>query len=209
MPRSSHKQKRTRSAHSPKAPQRPEGMVRIIGGQLRGRKLSVADVPGLRPTPDRVRETVFNWLQFEIADTRCLDLFAGSGALAFEALSRGSVQVTLIEKDAPAARVLTQHAQQLSAVANGIAQVHRTDAIHFLQQEMVQPYDIVFIDPPFGMGLVEQAITLLATRGWLKPTSWVYVETEVELTPSVPAHWQLHREKFAGQVAYRLYSIHE
>lgn len=207
MPRSSHKQKKNhKSQHLASAP-RNDGVVRIIGGQLRGRKLNVADIPGLRPTTDRIRETLFNWLQFEVADTRCLDLFAGSGALAFEALSRGAQWVTLVEKDGPAARILSQHAEQLSAVAMGTASVVRADAIHVLQQGTDQCYDIVFIDPPFGMGLAEQAIQLLATHGWLNPGAWVYVETEAELAPDVPAHWQLYREKLAGQVAYRLYLV--
>src|SRR5690554_3701705 len=195
MPRSSHKQKKNyKSQHLASAP-RNDGVVRIIGGQLRGRKLNDADIPGLRPTTDGIRETLFNWLQFELHDTRCLDLFAGSGALAFEALSRGAAQVILIEQDAQAARLLAQHAQTLSAVCHGQALVKQADALQFLQQPSGAPFQVVFVDPPFGMGLAERSIALLDSNNWVAENSWVYVETEKGLTPSVPSHWQLHREK--------------
>lgn len=196
MPRNTHKQKSSGT-----------GQLRIIGGQLRGRKLAIADVPGLRPTTDRVRETVFNWLQFELVDTRCLDLFAGSGALAFEALSRGAAQVILIEKDSQAARLLAQHASILSQACAGQALVQAADALQFLHQQPAQPFDIVFIDPPFGMDLVERCIDKLVANQWLANRSWVYVETERGLTPQVPVNWQLHREKQAGQVTFRLYQV--
>jgi len=196
MPRNTHKQK----SNGP-------GQLRIIGGQLRGRKLAIADVPGLRPTTDRVRETVFNWLQFELVDTRCLDLFAGSGALAFEALSRGAAQVILIEKDSQAARLLTQHAITLSQACTGQALVQSADALQFLDQRPAQPFDIVFIDPPFGMSLVERCINKLTQHQWLAEGSWVYIETERDLVPQVPVNWQLHREKQAGQVTFRLYQV--
>ena len=196
MPRNTHKQKSKGS-----------GELRIIGGQLRGRKLAIADVPGLRPTTDRVRETVFNWLQFELLDTRCLDLFAGSGALAFEALSRGAAQVILIEQDTQAARLLTQHATALSPACSGQALVQQADALAFLRQQPVQPFDVVFIDPPFGMGLAERCIEQLVQNSWLAEQSWVYVETERGLAPTVPQSWHLHREKHAGQVTFRLYQV--
>lgn len=196
MPRNTHKQKSKGS-----------GELRIIGGQLRGRKLAIAEVPGLRPTTDRVRETVFNWLQFELLDTRCLDLFAGSGALAFEALSRGAEQVILIEQDSQAARLLAQHANGLSQAVSGQALVQQADALQFLQQIPAQPFNVVFIDPPFGMGLVERCIEPLVNNHWVAPESWVYIETERGITPQVPANWQLHREKHAGQVTFRLYQV--
>ena len=196
MPRNTHKQKSKGS-----------GELRIIGGQLRGRKLAIADVPGLRPTTDRVRETVFNWLQFELVDTRCLDLFAGSGALAFEALSRGAKQVIVIEQDGQAAKLLNQHASLLSKACTGEALVQQADALQFLMQQPAQPFNIVFIDPPFGMGLAERCIDKLEHNHWLAHGSWVYIETERSLTLRVPHHWQLHREKNAGQVTYRLYQV--
>ncbi|MBR9907562.1 MAG: 16S rRNA (guanine(966)-N(2))-methyltransferase RsmD [Gammaproteobacteria bacterium] len=196
MPRNTHKQKSKGS-----------GELRIIGGQLRGRKLAIADVPGLRPTTDRVRETVFNWLQFELLDTRCLDLFAGSGALAFEALSRGAAQVILIEQDTQAARLLTQHATALSPACSGQALVQQADALAFLRQQPAQPFDVVFVDPPFGMGLAKRCIEQLVQNNWLAEQSWVYVETERGLAPTVPHSWHLHREKHAGQVTFRLYQV--
>ncbi len=199
MPRSSHKHKRSSSKGA--------GELRIIGGQLRGRKLAIAEVPGLRPTTDRIRETLFNWLQFEITDQRCLDLFAGSGALGFEALSRGASQVIMIEKDSQASQLLSQHAATLNEQCPGQALVQRNDAILFLAQRPDSPWDIVFIDPPFNMGLADDCIALLNQHQWLHEDSWIYLETEHNWQPSVPPHWQLHREKIAGQVAYRLYYV--
>lgn len=195
MPRNSHKQKKG------------SGELRLIGGQLRGRKLTIADVPGLRPTTDRIRETVFNWLQFELAEQRCLDLFAGSGALGFEALSRGANEVILIEQDSQAAALLTQHAHSLSPACHGQALVQRADARNFLQQRPAQPFQVVFIDPPFGMGLVDDCIQLLVDYHWLDKISWVYIESERDFTPTVPSSWRLHREKQAGHVTFRLYAI--
>lgn len=201
MPRSAHKQNRSQPQGS--------GELRIIGGQLRGRKLSVADVPGLRPTTDRVRETLFNWLQFELQGQRCLDLFAGSGALGFEALSRGADLVLMIEKDTKAARLLSQHAQTLNAASHGSALVQPGDALQFLRQQPAAPFDVIFIDPPFRMGLAEHCCQLLEQFRWLHAGSWVYVETEQEWQGQVPPHWRLHRDKNAGQVSYQLYQIEE
>jgi 16S rRNA (guanine966-N2)-methyltransferase len=146
-------------------------------------------------------------LQFELADQRCLDLFSGSGALGFEALSRGASQVIMIEKDAQASQLLSRHATTLNQVCNGQALVQRNDATTFLAQQPDATWDVVFIDPPFKMGLAEQCIELLERQQWLHQDSWIYLETEQEWQPQVPAHWQLHREKMAGQVAYRLYYV--
>lgn len=201
MPRSAHKQNRNQPQSS--------GELRIIGGQLRGRKLTVADVPGLRPTTDRVRETLFNWLQFELQGQRCLDLFAGSGALGFEALSRGAELVLMIEKDGKAARLLSQHASTLNSASHGRALVQPGDALQFLRQQPAAPFDVVFIDPPFRMGLAEHCAELLDRNQWLRPGSWVYLETEQEWLGELPAHWRLHRNKQAGQVCYQLYQVEE
>lgn len=201
MPRSPDKNKKASAEGS--------GELRIIGGSLRGRKLSIAAVPGLRPTTDRVRETLFNWLQFELADQRCLDLFAGSGALGFEALSRGAAQVILLEKDSQAARLLAQHAERLSAACQGTALVQSGDALNFLQQKPAAPFDVVFVDPPFRMELADSACELLQQNGWLRPGSWVYLETERDWRPNWPANWRLHREKEAGQVAFRLLQVND
>ncbi|MEH2922287.1 16S rRNA (guanine(966)-N(2))-methyltransferase [Samsonia erythrinae] len=178
------------------------GQIRIIGGQWRGRKLPVPDSPGLRPTTDRVRETLFNWLAPVIQHARCLDCFAGSGALGLEALSRYATHATLLEKERAVARQLTQNLALLRAEN---ADVVNTDALSWLAQPGT-PYDVVFLDPPFRKALLNNALTLLEQQGWLAPESWIYVETEVENGPlAIPENWQLHREKIAGQVAYRLY----
>ncbi|ELY3728535.1 16S rRNA (guanine(966)-N(2))-methyltransferase [Cronobacter sakazakii] len=178
------------------------GQIRIIGGQWRGRKLPVPDSPGLRPTTDRVRETLFNWLAPYLVDARCLDCFAGSGALGLEALSRYAADATLLEMERGVAQQLQKN---LATLKSSAAKVVNTNTLNFLNQNG-EPHDIVFVDPPFRKGLLEETLNLLETRGWLAPQALIYVESEVENgLPPVPANWQLHREKVAGQVAYRLY----
>ena len=178
------------------------GQIRIIGGQWRGRKLPVPDSPGLRPTTDRVRETLFNWLAPSIVDARCLDCFAGSGVLGLEALSRYATSATLLEMDRNVAQQLQQNLVTLKATH---ARVVNTNSLTFLAQAGT-PHDVVFVDPPFRKGLLEETLTLLENNGWLADDALIYVESEVENgLPSVPTHWDLHREKVAGQVAYRLY----
>jgi 16S rRNA (guanine966-N2)-methyltransferase len=178
------------------------GQIRIIGGQWRGRKLPVPDSPGLRPTTDRVRETLFNWLAPSMVNARCLDCFAGSGALGLEALSRYAGASTLIEMERGVAQQLKQNLATLKA-AN--ANVVNTNTLTFLNQTGT-PHDIVFVDPPFRKGLLDETLRLLEVNGWLADDALIYVESEVENgLPPVPVHWDLHREKVAGQVAYRLY----
>ena len=178
------------------------GQIRIIGGQWRGRKLPVPDSPGLRPTTDRVRETLFNWLAPSMVDARCLDCFAGSGALGLEALSRYAASATLLEMDRSVSQQLQLNLASLKATH---ANVVNTNALAFLAQAGT-PHDVVFVDPPFRKGLLEETLTLLENNGWLADDALIYVESEVENgLPPVPAHWDLHREKVAGQVAYRLY----
>ncbi|EMD9273721.1 16S rRNA (guanine(966)-N(2))-methyltransferase [Cronobacter malonaticus] len=178
------------------------GQIRIIGGQWRGRKLPVPDSPGLRPTTDRVRETLFNWLAPYLVGARCLDCFAGSGALGLEALSRYAADATLLEMERGVAQQLQKN---LATLKSSAAKVVNTNTLNFLNQDG-EPHDIVFVDPPFRKGLLEETLNLLETRGWLAPQALIYVESEVENgLPPVPASWQLHREKVAGQVAYRLY----
>ncbi|WP_105622774.1 16S rRNA (guanine(966)-N(2))-methyltransferase [Cronobacter sakazakii] len=178
------------------------GQIRIIGGQWRGRKLPVPDSPGLRPTTDRVRETLFNWLAPYLVGARCLDCFAGSGALGLEALSRYAADATLLEMERSVAQQLQKN---LATLKSSVAKVVNTNTLNFLNQNG-EPHDIVFVDPPFRKGLLEETLNLLETRGWLAPQALIYVESEVENgLPPVPANWQLHREKVAGQVAYRLY----
>lgn len=179
------------------------GQIRIIGGQWRGRKLPVPNSPGLRPTTDRVRETLFNWLAPVIQQARCLDGFAGSGALGFEALSRYAAHATLLENERAIARQLEQNAALLKT---DNIRVVNTNTLNWLAQAG-EPFDVVFLDPPFRQDLLNQTLTLLEQQGWLAPEAWIYVETEAENADlAIPATWTLHREKIAGQVAYRLYT---
>ena len=175
------------------------GSVRIIGGRLRGSKLPVADRPGLRPTSDRVRETLFNWLQPALPGARVLDLFAGSGALGFEAASRGAASVVLVERDAALAANLRGQATRLRVDA---AQVHHADAIAWLGQG-TEAFDIAFLDPPFDAGLWEPAAAALATR--LAPGAWIYVESPAGVEPVLPAAWRRHRGGSTRDVEYALF----
>ena len=181
------------------------GQMRIIGGLWPGRKLTVPDSEGLRPTTDRVRETLFNWLAADIQQAKCLDCFAGSGALGLEALSRHAGSATLLELERPVAQQLEKNLATLGAKN---ARVVNTNTLQFLAQKG-EPHQLVFIDPPFRKGLLEQTRQLLEINGWVGDEALVYVESEVDhALPPVPVNWQLHREKIAGQVAYRLYIRH-
>ncbi|WP_162063569.1 16S rRNA (guanine(966)-N(2))-methyltransferase RsmD [Vibrio taketomensis] len=178
------------------------GFVRIISGLWRGRKLPVHDAEGLRPTTDRVKETVFNWLAQDVPQAKCLDLFAGSGGLGFEAASRQADSVTLIELNPAAFKQLEQNIASLKA--NNIV-AKNTDALNYLSQAGT-PHHVVFIDPPFRKGLLSETISLLEQNGWLADDAMIYIETEKELAiEDLPEHWHLHREKTAGQVSFRLY----
>lgn len=181
------------------------GQLRIIGGRWRQRKLNFPDRPGLRPTPDRVRETLFNWLQADVPGSRCLDLFAGSGALALEAVSRGAAAALMLELDKTAAQVLAHNIEVLVAVQ---AKILQRDTMVFLQAGCTTesaPFDLVFVDPPYQSGLVEPCCVLLEQGGWLSATAHIYLECEANSDPVVPAGWCLRKQKRAGQVAYHLY----
>ncbi len=179
------------------------GSIRIIAGKHRGRKLPVLLAEGLRPTTDRVKETVFNWLMPYIHKAYCLDCYAGAGSLGFEALSRGAEQVTLIELNKAAAKQL-QANKTLLKVDN--LTVKQSDVLAFLRNKPEQSFDVVFIDPPFRQNFVAQTAQLL-TQGWLSKQALIYVETEAESEQLLPDSWQLLKEKIAGQVAYRLYQV--
>ncbi|KKO46340.1 16S rRNA methyltransferase [Arsukibacterium ikkense] len=180
------------------------GFVRIISGQWRGRKLPVSDIIGLRPTTDRVKETLFNWLMHDITDSTVLDCFSGSGALAFEALSRYASYASLIEKDAAQAKRLQA---LLSSLNVSQAEVINADCLRFLAQPATRQYQIVLVDPPFRQQLAIPCCQLLAANGWLSPNALIYLETEKELAiTDIPANWRLLKEKIAGQLAYRLWS---
>ena len=181
------------------------GKVRIIGGQWRGRKLPVADMQGLRPTTDRVKETLFNWLQGELDGARCLDLFAGAGGLGFEAASRYAKQVTMVEKAKAVASQLQKNQQSLQSDS---IQVHCADALQWCKQPPATPFDLVFLDPPFGKQLLQPVIDLLQVKGWLAPRAWIYLEMEQNMADlALPANWRLYREKQAGQVKSMLYRV--
>ena len=179
------------------------GVLRIIAGKWRGRKIHFPDVESLRPTPDRIRETLFNWLQNEIGDSRCLDLFSGSGALGLEAASRGARHVDLIELDNQATRQLQENCQQLSAEQ---CHVIKSTAQGFLTVTSRQ-YDIVFIDPPFQAGLWTEIADLLVKNKILVDNARIYLECpKKQDLPALPLQWQLLKEKTAGDVRYCLFS---
>lgn len=174
------------------------GKVRIIGGKWRGRKLPVTDVAALRPTPDRVRETLFNWLQPIIDGTRCLDLFAGTGVLGLEALSRGADNVVLVEQDRLLAQQLQDSIDKLQA---DNAQLVIADAFQWLQSGQ-QPFDIVFLDPPFQQGLVEESCRRLMDSGAINSGSRIYIEAEPSL--NLPDGLEVIRQGKAGKVKFIL-----
>ncbi|MFQ3266138.1 MAG: 16S rRNA (guanine966-N2)-methyltransferase [Colwellia sp.] len=186
------------------------GKIRIIAGKYKGRKLPVLMAEGLRPTTDRVKETVFNWLMPYISQANCLDCFAGSGSLGFEALSRGAAQVTLVELNRSAAQQLLENKALLKA--NNLTVIH-SDVLIFLNEGSLKPssassdskpFDLVFLDPPFRQQLVEQTAQLLNRCG-LAEDALIYVEMEAESQQVIPENWQLLKEKLAGQVIYQLY----
>lgn len=186
---------------------RGRNQLRIIGGEWRGRKLGFPNQPGLRPTPDRVRETLFNWLMPVIAGSRCLDLFAGSGALGLEAASRGAAHVTLVEQAAAVAKQLQANIELLRA--GDRVSVRQMDAMQFLRQLPDEPYDILFLDPPFGRDWLSRCLPALARPGWLTDGACIYIEAEQQLVPdrlqaSLPNDWQLLRSKQSGEVGYHL-----
>ena len=161
--------------------------------------------PGLRPTTDRIRETLFNWLSPVICDARCADLFAGSGALGLEALSRGAKHCSFVDTSAPALSQISQHLATLGAQQYGSC--HAGSAEQFLKSAH-PPLDIVFIDPPFGLGLIAPVCQGLSNSLLLAEDAWVYIEApKNEALPVLPNNWQLHRDKTAGDVAYRLFRI--
>lgn len=175
--------------------------LRIVGGSLRGRKWSFPDSPGLRPTPDRVRETLFNWLAPHIAGARVLDLFAGSGALGFESLSRGAASAVLVEKDRQVAANLRATAARFG-LAN--AQVENGDALSFLRAQAPASFDVIMLDPPFAASLARPVLGEIAQRGVLAPGGFCYVELPVAESLPLPEGWTIHRAGKAGEVGYHL-----
>ena len=170
--------------------------LRIIGGTWRSRIIEFPDSIGLRPTPDRVRETLFNWLGSHLDGKACLDLFAGSGALGFEALSRGAADVVMIEQSSIVARRLKENAQLLGAVN---ATIVNADALQFLRGAP-RPFDVIFLDPPFKQDFLEPILALLSP--WLARHATVYAESELGFVPS--SNWKILKQSRAGQVKFQL-----
>ena len=176
--------------------------LRIIGGTWRGRKIRFPDAPALRPTPDRVRETLFNWLRQDLEGLRCLDLYAGSGALGFEAASRRAARVVQVERAADACAALRHNCAVLEAVAVEVAQM---DVSRFLAST-AEAFDVVFLDPPFHQGLVAPGCRQLEANGWLAGSARIYIEAEKGLAlEGLPENWHILRGKQACAVAYHLY----
>lgn len=187
------------------SPQRASnsGFIRIISGQFRGRKLPVNDLEGLRPTTDRIKETVFNWLMQDTREANVLDCFAGSGGLGFECLSRFAKDATFIELNKQAAEQLKKN---ISTLKLENAHVINNSAIDFLSsQNQGLNFDLVFVDPPFRKGLAEPSCQLLEQNNWLSDNALIYVEVEKECTLNAPENWHILKEKQAGQVLCRLY----
>lgn len=185
----------------PSPAHRGDGGVRIIGGRWRGTRLPVADLPGLRPTSDRARETLFNWLQPVLPGARVLDLFAGSGALALEALSRGAREAVLVERDPAAAESLRGTIERLQA--GDSASVIRADAIGWLQAPLFGRFDIVFLDPPFDAGAWHAVVPALTP--WLADDAWLYLESPAEAGIEPGTGWRLHRENRTRDARHALY----
>lgn len=179
------------------------GQLRIIGGQWRSRRFSFPDGPGLRPTPDRVRETLFNWLAPHIEGAHVLDPFAGSGALLLEALSRGAASGLACDFNPASVASLRGH---LATLQCDIADVRHGDALQLLAGQPLRQYDIALLDPPFHQNLLQSACQLLETQSWLAPDAWIYTESEnLPSSLGLPGNWRLHREKHTGQVHYALW----
>ena len=178
------------------------GQLRIVAGNWRSRLLQIADVPGLRPTSERIRETLFNWLAPQIHGTRCLDLCAGTGALGLEALSRGASEVVFVEQSPVAAKTLEANIRSLEASG---AKLRNTDAREYLRSATVEAFDVVFLDPPFAAVLHDELCRLLAERHWLANGARIYIETDKH-QPEVhlPESWRVLKDKTAGNVRYIL-----
>jgi 16S rRNA (guanine966-N2)-methyltransferase len=176
--------------------------LRIIGGEWRSRQISFDDAPGLRPTPGRVRETLFNWLQTDVPNSRCLDLYAGSGALGFEAASRGAKSVVQVESNPKTCQVLRESCRLLGASQ---VQVVQQDVGQYLMAEGRQ-FDLVFFDPPFGLNLIQETSRLLSNGEWLADFAKIYIEAERDLVLNqIPDDWRVLKQKAAGDVGFYLF----
>lgn len=183
------------------APHAEAGKIRIIGGRWRGTRLSVPASPGLRPSSDRARETLFNWLMPVLSGARVVDAFAGTGALGLEAVSRGAASAVLVERDAALAQALRATVARLSAQPS--VEVVQSDALAWLARQAPASFDLAFVDPPFGAGLWQATLDVLLPA--LAPDAWVYVESPHDQALALPPHWALHREGRTREVRFALY----
>lgn len=184
---------------------KPPGQVRIGAGQWRGRMLKVVAHTELRPTPDRVRETLFNWLTGYVNEARCLDLFAGTGALGFEALSRGAKEVVFVDHHVPVVKALQNTARDFNALER--CHIVLDESIRWLKrvQHESKPFDIIFLDPPFSSMLIKESIRLLADSTLVQPNTLIYAESPKPLVAeNIPAQWELIKQKTASEVVYHL-----
>jgi len=179
--------------------------IRLIAGQWRGRRLEFPPAPGLRPTPDRVRETLFNWLAPDLPGARCLDLFAGSGALGLEARSRGAREVVLVDRNP---RVITHLRAELTRIGMDCVSCHLAAAQDWLAGND-RPFDIAFVDPPFADALWDTVLAALDRTGAVRSGGKVYVEMPRGRDSILPAGWSVWREGWAGEIHYRLLQTHE
>jgi len=180
----------------------PPGQLRIVAGNWRSRLLQIADVPGLRPTSERIRETLFNWLAARIHGARCLDLCAGTGALGLEALSRGAGELVFVEQSPTAFRTLKGN---IALLGGTNAEVLNLDARHYLAGSSPTPFDIVFLDPPFSADLYDELCRLLVEQSWLADDARIYIEMDKDQPePRIPPSWKVLKNKTAGKVRYML-----
>jgi len=179
------------------------GTCRIIGGKWRGRKITFDDAEGLRPTTDRIRETLFNWLQPYIHQSHCLDVFAGSGVLGFEALSRGASDLVFVEQNIQTVKNLKEN---ISVLKTDKVRIYQQDALRWLSSvKGEQTFGLVFLDPPFHGELLAKAATLLAQSGCLAKDAIIYVEHNIDEDITLAENWFCLKQKKAGQVAYKLF----
>ncbi|QIQ41650.1 MAG: 16S rRNA (guanine(966)-N(2))-methyltransferase RsmD [Buchnera aphidicola (Microlophium carnosum)] len=177
------------------------GKIYIISGKLKGRKISFNNIPNLRPTTNQIRETLFEWLAKYIKNARCLDCFAGSGALGIEAISRYAKFSTLLEIEKKTFFNLQKNIKKLN-ISN--LEIIRTNTLHWLKKTG-KPYDIIFIDPPYHQGLIKKTIDLLEKKEWIKKNSFIYIEQEKKQSLIIPKNWILYKKKITNKIQCYLY----
>lgn len=177
------------------------GKIHIISGKLKGKKIRIKNNLNIRPTTNRIRETIFNWLSGYIKNARCLDCFAGSGALGIEAISRDAKFVTLLEVQKKTVILLKENIKRLK-ISN--LEVIHTNALNWLKKK-IQSYDIIFLDPPYNQNLIDETLFLLEEKKWIKKNSLIYIETEKNYFFPISKNWTLYKKKFTKKIAFYLY----